>query len=87
MRFRGHPIHPMLVHFPIAFWSTAGACDVAGLFYRDFRIVEAAYACIALGVVAGLVAAAAGFMEYAAVPTAFHGCVPLSQMKKPVYWE
>ena len=26
-------------------------------------------------------------MEYAAVPTAFHGCVPLSQMKKPVYWE
>lgn len=26
-------------------------------------------------------------MEYVAVPTAFHGCVPLSQMKKPVYWE
>ena len=26
-------------------------------------------------------------MEYVAVPTAYHGCVPLSQMKKPVYWE
>ena len=26
-------------------------------------------------------------MEYVSVPTAFHGCVPLSQMKKPVYWE
>lgn len=26
-------------------------------------------------------------MEYQAVPTAFHGCVPVSQMKKPVYWE
>jgi hypothetical protein len=26
-------------------------------------------------------------MEYVAVPTAFHGCVPLSQMKKHVYWE
>jgi gluconate 2-dehydrogenase gamma chain len=26
-------------------------------------------------------------MEYVPVPTAFHGCVPLSQMKKPVYWE
>jgi hypothetical protein len=26
-------------------------------------------------------------MEYQAVPTAYHGCVPLSQMKKPVYWE
>jgi hypothetical protein len=28
-----------------------------------------------------------GNMEYVAVPTAYHGCVPLSQMKKPVYWE
>jgi hypothetical protein len=26
-------------------------------------------------------------MEYVAVPTAFHGCVPLSKMNKPVYWE
>ena len=26
-------------------------------------------------------------MEYQAVPTAYHGCVPLSEMKKPVYWE
>ena len=26
-------------------------------------------------------------MEYQAVPTAYHGCVPVSQMKKPVYWE
>jgi len=26
-------------------------------------------------------------MTYQAVPTAYHGCVPLSQMEKPVYWE
>jgi gluconate 2-dehydrogenase gamma chain len=26
-------------------------------------------------------------MEYVPVPTAYHGCVPLSQMKKHVYWE
>jgi len=26
-------------------------------------------------------------MDYAAVPTAYHGCVPLSEMKKHVYWE
>jgi gluconate 2-dehydrogenase gamma chain len=26
-------------------------------------------------------------MEYVSVPTAYHGCVPLSQMKKHVYWE
>jgi hypothetical protein len=26
-------------------------------------------------------------MQYEPVPTAYHGCVPVSQMKKPVYWE
>ena len=26
-------------------------------------------------------------MQYEQVPTAYHGCVPVSQMKKPVYWE
>jgi gluconate 2-dehydrogenase gamma chain len=26
-------------------------------------------------------------MEYVSVPTAYHGCVPLSEMKKHVYWE
>ncbi len=26
-------------------------------------------------------------MEYVAVPTAFHGCVPISSLPKPVYWE
>lgn len=26
-------------------------------------------------------------MTYEAVPTIYHGCVPVSQMKMPVYWE
>ena len=26
-------------------------------------------------------------MTYEAVPTAYHGCVPISQMKTPAYWE
>ena len=26
-------------------------------------------------------------MDYVSVPTAYHGCVPLSDMKKHVYWE
>jgi glucoside 3-dehydrogenase (cytochrome c) hitch-hiker subunit len=26
-------------------------------------------------------------MDYVPVPTVFHGCVPLAQMKKHVYWE
>jgi uncharacterized membrane protein len=30
MRLLGHPIHPMLVHFPIVFWTVAAAAYVAG---------------------------------------------------------
>jgi gluconate 2-dehydrogenase gamma chain len=26
-------------------------------------------------------------MEYVPVPTAYHGCVPVSKLTKPVYWE
>ena len=26
-------------------------------------------------------------MDYVPVPTVYHGCVPLTQMKKHVYWE
>jgi uncharacterized membrane protein len=30
MRFFGYPIHPMLVHFPVVFWTVAAAAYVAG---------------------------------------------------------
>ncbi len=29
MRLFGHPIHPMLVHFPVAFWTVAAGAYVA----------------------------------------------------------
>lgn len=31
MRLFGHPIHPMLVHFPIALWTVAAGTYVASL--------------------------------------------------------
>ena len=31
MRAFGHPVHPMLVHFPIAFWSAGSFCDALTL--------------------------------------------------------
>jgi uncharacterized membrane protein len=30
MRLFGHPIHPMLVHFPVALWTVAAGAYVAG---------------------------------------------------------
>jgi uncharacterized membrane protein len=31
MRVLGNPLHPMLVHFPIAFWTAGSACDALTL--------------------------------------------------------
>ena len=30
-----HPLHPALVHFPIACWSLATAADLAGLAFAE----------------------------------------------------
>jgi len=38
MRFLGHPIHPMLVHFPIAMWTVAVIAYVA----NAVGVIEAA---------------------------------------------
>ncbi|MGS1015487.1 DUF2231 domain-containing protein [Allosphingosinicella humi] len=62
MRLFGHPLHPAMVHFPIAFWSLATVCD--GLAY--FGLAETwahGWVLIGLGLAIGLVAMAAGFME------------------------
>jgi len=74
MRLFGHPVHPMLVHLPIALWVLATACD--GL--TVIGVVQAwplSRLCLAVGLVAALPAMAAGLADYAGlaegvVPTA-----------------
>ena len=62
MRFFGNPLHPMLVHFPIAFWVTANLCDAAALLGVEgaWRL---AWLALTAGVAAALVAAIAGLLE------------------------
>jgi uncharacterized membrane protein len=62
MRFLGHPIHPMLVHFPIAFWTVAmlaymsAAAGVGDPAHTTARFANAAaLAMAALAMLAGLV--------------------------------
>jgi len=52
MRLWGHPIHPMLVHFPVAFWTVAVMAYVA-----DTAGVEGAAAAAKLANGAGLIMA------------------------------
>ncbi len=64
MRIFAHPLHPMLVHFPIAFWTLATVCDGCAL----IGITHAwSYGWIALtiGLVLAVPAIAAGFIDLA----------------------
>lgn len=62
-----HPLHPALVHFPVACWSLAVAADVAGLW-----LGEAAWrwsgGLLALGCGIALIAMLAGMIELPRVP-------------------
>lgn len=62
-----HPLHPALVHFPIACWSLASAADLASL-----HIGQAAWwlagVLLAIGLACAIPAMIAGFMELMRLP-------------------
>jgi uncharacterized membrane protein len=64
VRLFGHPVHPMLVHFPIVFWSCALAADVAGVAAHAPHAAELASATLALGGASGLLAMIAGILDF-----------------------
>jgi len=63
MRIWGHPAHPMLVHFPVAFWTTAVMAYVAALTGLDDRALWIAGLANGAGLTMALPAMAAGLLE------------------------
>jgi uncharacterized membrane protein len=57
-----HPLHPALVHFPIACWSLATVADVASLVWGQPAWMLSGVL-LAIGTVAALAAMATGFIE------------------------
>ena len=68
MRLLGHPVHPMLVHFPIVLWSCAVAADVVGLFTEGALAAELAVGTLALGCASGLLAMISGVLDFTDLP-------------------
>jgi uncharacterized membrane protein/nitrite reductase/ring-hydroxylating ferredoxin subunit len=60
-----HPIHPMLVHFPIGLFVLSFVFDVASFVFpfQPYLIRDSFYAML-LGVIMALVAAVPGFVDY-----------------------
>lgn len=60
----GHPLHPLIVTFPIAFLSGAFGADLGYWFTHDPFWAKAALWLIGSGFVAGLVAALTGMLDF-----------------------
>jgi uncharacterized membrane protein/nitrite reductase/ring-hydroxylating ferredoxin subunit len=60
-----HPIHPMLVHFPIGFLVLSFLLDLAGLGFPEVPdLVRGSFYAMLLGVTTALLAAVPGFVDY-----------------------
>jgi uncharacterized membrane protein len=64
----GHPVHPMLVAFPIGLLLTAVIFDIIYLVSDEPRWAEVSWYMIAAGVVGGLAAAVPGLIDWLAIP-------------------
>lgn len=60
-----HPLHPMIVHFPIALTGAAAFFILLALWKRNALLEQAAFANIALAAVSTLAAAGTGMMDNA----------------------
>jgi uncharacterized membrane protein len=64
INFLGHPVHPMLVVFPLGLLPTAVACDVIYWVTGNPNWGHTSYWLIAAGVLSGIVAALFGFVDW-----------------------
>ncbi|MBA4148870.1 MAG: Rieske 2Fe-2S domain-containing protein [Verrucomicrobia bacterium] len=63
-----HPLHPMLVHFPIALFAISFLLDIASLATSgEHGFVRASFYSMALGVVTALLASIAGLVDYTSI--------------------
>ena len=65
-RFAGHPVHPVLVHFPIALWSVSWAWDLLGAWTGSEVWWQTGFWCLVAGTIMAVPAAIAGVMELVA---------------------
>jgi uncharacterized membrane protein/nitrite reductase/ring-hydroxylating ferredoxin subunit len=61
---KGHPIHPMLIPFPIAFLPGALLFDLAGLALGAPALFTVAFYLVPAGIASGLLAAVPGAVDY-----------------------
>ena len=64
----GHPIHPMLIVFPLGLLGMAVIFDIIRLIFGTTELALASYYMIAAGIITGLLAALFGLVDWLAIP-------------------
>ena len=65
----GHPVHPMLIVFPLGLLATAVAFDIVGLVAGDNSWFGISFWMISAGIVGGLLSAIFGLVDRWAIPS------------------
>ena len=68
VKLLGHPVHPMLIVFPLGLLATAVVFDILYLILNNRLFPTASFYMIAAGVIGGLLAAIFGFIDWAGLP-------------------
>ena len=65
----GHPIHPILIVFPLGLFATAVILDIIYLFNGNTALVTVSFWNIIVGIIGGLLAALFGLADWLAIPS------------------
>ena len=68
-KIMGHPLHPILIPFPLGLLSTSVVFDVVHLLAGNGKWSEVSFWMIAAGVIGGLAAAIFGLIDWLAIPS------------------
>lgn len=68
LKIVGHPVHPVLLMFPLGLLTTAVIFDAGDLLGGPALLGEVAYYTIAAGLIGGALAGVAGLVDLAAIP-------------------
>ena len=63
----GHPVHPILIPFPLALWSTSFATDVIYYFFRNDSLALISKYMLAAGCLGALAAAVPGIIDWLSI--------------------
>jgi uncharacterized membrane protein len=68
-RSLGHPIHPMLIVFPLGLLPVASIFDIVFLYTHNGHWADISFWLIAAGVIGGLLAAVFGLIDWIGIPS------------------